>query len=301
MKYFKRFFKRLYKIIIKPEMMILPGHLAFFMVLSIIPIITLIGYLSTLFNISLNSVINFMHEIIPSSVVDILEPFIVGGGMDFNIGFSMIIGYFVASNGIHSVIICCNTLYGLEHADYLKRRIKALFLTILLVILFIFTLIVLAFGNSILKFVLSLSLFDSIGSSIYYVFLLFKWPIALVFVFFMVKLIFSIAPDSYIPSKFTNRGAFFTTFAWLVSTLCYSYYVMNFSSYDIFYGSLSNIIIMMMWIYILAYAFVIGIAINVNTYNIDVKSLEKKMEKNSKIEIVADSLLNNGKKKVNNK
>jgi membrane protein len=242
-----------------------------------------------------------MHQIIPSSIVDILEPFIVGGGMDLNIGFSMIIGYIVASNGAHSIIICSNTLYGLEHADFFKRRLKALFLTILLVILFIFTLIVLAFGNSILKFILSLSLFESVGNQIYYVFLLFKWPFALIFVFLMVKLIFSLSPDSYIPSKCTNRGALFTTFTWLFSTLFYSYYVMNFSSYDIFYGSLSNIIIMMMWIYILAYAFVIGIAINVNSYNIDVKSVEKKSGKTSKIEIVADSLLNNGKKNGNNK
>lgn len=274
MKYFKRYLKKIYKIIVKPEMKILPGHLAFFLVLSIIPIITLIGYVATLFNVSLDSVIDLTRDVIPKSVSDILLPFISGSGPDFHIGFSMIAGYIVASNGAHSIIVSCNTLYGIEHANYLNRRIKALFLTILLVALFVFTLVVLAFGNGILKFILSLSIFNTIGERIYYLFLLLKWPLAVIFIFIMIKLIFTIAPDSYIQSKYTTRGALFTTFAWIISTFIYSYYVIYFSNYDIFYGSLSNIIVMMMWIYILAYALVIGIAINVNTYKVE--SLNKK-------------------------
>lgn len=278
MKYIKKYLKKIIKIIEQPEMKILPGNLAFFMVLSIIPIITLVGYITTLFNISLDSVIEMFYDIIPASVTNLLLPFIKGNGMDVTIGFSMITGYIVASNGAHSIIVCCNTLYGLQHENYIKRRIKALFLTILLVILFIFTIFVLAFGNSILKFVLSLSIFNGIGEKIYYLFLLLKWPIAIIFIFYMIKLIFTIAPDSYIPSKYTTKGAFFTTIAWIVSTFAYSYYVLNFSNYDIFYGSLSNIIIMMMWIYILAYALVIGIAINVNTYKIGIKNNNNDIE-----------------------
>jgi membrane protein len=82
----------------------------------------------------------------------------------------------------------------------------------------------------------------------------------------MIKLIFILAPDSVIRSRVTTRGAFFTSIAWLVSTFIYSYYVQHFSHYDIFYGSLSNIIVMMMWIYILSCSLVIGIAINVQNY-----------------------------------
>ena len=85
MKYFKKYLKKIYKIVVKPEMKILPGHLAFFMVVSIIPIITLIGYVATLFSISLDSVIDLVDDVIPSSVSEILFPFISGSGMDFNI------------------------------------------------------------------------------------------------------------------------------------------------------------------------------------------------------------------------
>lgn len=270
MKITSRYVKKLIRICKKPEMKILPGNIAFFLVLSIFPIITLCGFLASFFNISVDSVVNLMSDALPSEVTKLLIPYITGSGMDFHIGFSIITGYIVASNGAHSIIVSCNTLYGLEHSNYISRRIKSLFITILLVTLFVFTLFVLAFGNSILKFILSINVFDGFSISIYYLFLLLKWPIAIVFIFIMIKLIFTIAPDSYIRSRYTTRGAFFTSVAWLVSTFLYSYYVLYFSNYDIFYGSLSNIIVMMMWIYILSYSLVIGIAINIQSYK-DVK------------------------------
>ena len=266
MEFTKKYLKKLIKIIKKPEMKVLPGNIAFFLVLSIFPIITLCGFLATFFNVSIDSVINLMNDVLPTEVNNILVPYITGNGMDLHIGFSIILGYIVASNGAHSIIVSCNTLYGLEHSSYLKRRIKALFITILLLALFVFSLIVLAFGNNILKFILSMNIFDSLGDKIYYLFLLLKWPIAIIVIFIMIKLIFTLAPDSVIKSKITTRGAFFTSIAWLISTFIYSYYVQHFSHYDIFYGSLSNIIVMMMWIYILSCSLVIGIAINVQNY-----------------------------------
>lgn len=266
MEFTKKYLKKLIKIIKKPEMKVLPGNIAFFLVLSIFPIITLCGFLATFFNVSIDSVINLMNDVLPNEVNNILVPYITGNGMDLHIGFSVILGYIVASNGAHSIIVSCNTLYGLEHSSYLKRRIKALFITILLLALFVFSLIVLAFGNNILKFILSMNIFDSLGDKIYYLFLLLKWPIAIIVIFIMIKLIFTLAPDSVIKSKITTRGAFFTSIAWLISTFIYSYYVQHFSHYDIFYGSLSNIIVMMMWIYILSCSLVIGIAINVQNY-----------------------------------
>jgi membrane protein len=271
MKFTKRYLKKLIKIIKKPEMMILPGNIAFFMVLSIFPIITLFGFFSSMFNVSLNNVLDMMNQILPEQVYNLLFPYISGSGMDLHIGFSLFLGYIFASNGANSIIVCSNTLYGVPHSNYFKRRIKALFLTIILVILFVFTLFVLAFGNSILKFILSLNVLGSVGHSIYYLFLLLKWPIAIIFMFIMFKFIFTLSPDISVKSSNTNKGAFFTSVLWLISTFIYSYYVQHFSNYDIFYGSLANIIIMMIWVYILAFTLVIGIAINTQNYKDDTK------------------------------
>jgi len=45
-------------------------------------------------------------------------------------------------------------------------------------------------------------------------------------------------------------------------TQIYSFWIGNVAHYDIFYGSISNIIILLMWVYILAYIFTVGLIIN---------------------------------------
>ena len=141
----KSVFKNLLEIIGKNEMRILPGNLAFFLVLSVVPIITLVGFIASFFNIDLNMIINAMQNTFPKEVSELLIPFISGKGIDINVGISMITGFIIASNGAHSIIVASNTLYNIPNDDYLKRRIKAFLMTFLLVILFIFWLLVIIF------------------------------------------------------------------------------------------------------------------------------------------------------------
>lgn len=262
----KKAMKKLWDIIRKEEMKILPGNLAFFIVLSAIPIITLLGVIASMFSISVGTVIDFMNQTFPAEVSKLLVPFVSGHGFDANILVFMAIGFFIASNGAHSIIIASDTLYQIDPDDLLSRRIKSIFLTIILVNLFIFILLLLGFGNLIVSKILALDILQFASKNIYYLFILLKWPIALIIIFFVVKLIYTIAPDKKIPSRYMNRGAIFTTLGWIVVTAIYSYYVTHFANYDIFYGGMSNIIILMMWVYILSYILVVGIAINTNTY-----------------------------------
>ena len=81
-----------------------------------------------------------------------------------------------------------------------------------------------------------------------------------------IKLIYTMAPDWKILSKYTTKGAIFTTIGWVLATMIYSYYASHFSNYDLFYAGLSNIVILMIWVYALSYILVVGIAINVNVY-----------------------------------
>ena len=48
----------------------------------------------------------------------------------------------------------------------------------------------------------------------------------------------------------------------MIATEIYSIYVDVFARYNIFYGSLSNILILLLWVYILAYIFMLGMALN---------------------------------------
>lgn len=262
----KNILTKLYNIIRKPEMLILPGNLAFFLVLSVFPIIILIGLIASTFSLSLDSIVAFINENLPRQIFDIITTFISGKGIDFNVGFFTVTAFVLASNGPHSIIVTSNTLYNFEQGSYLNRRIKALILTILLVLLFIFIIVVLAFGNIIVKAIFEIGILKNLSSFAYSMFVYLKWPIAFFIIFFSIKLLYTIAPDYNIPSRYVNKGAIFTTLGWILTTAIYSYYVTHFSKYDIFYGSLSNIIILMMYIYFLSYILVLGIAINSSSY-----------------------------------
>lgn len=251
----------------KPGMKILPGQIAFFLVLSIIPIFTLVGYIASMFSVSIDSLIRFLSETLPSEVSSLLIPFISGTGLDANVLIFMITGFILASNGPHSIIIASNELFKIKHQDYLTSRIKAFFMTIILVILFFFILVVLGFGNMILKYVIDLKIFGFLTKELYFIFVLIKWPLAFFLIFYSMKLIYTLAPAKKIPSKYMNPGAFFTTLGFIFVTSIYSYYVSNFANYDLFYGSLSNVIILMLWVYILSYIITLGIAINSTAYS----------------------------------
>ncbi len=270
--------KTLIQIIKKPEMEILPGHLAFSLVISMAPILTLLVLAASFFSVSVDLLINLMLKTFPREVSNILVPFIEGSGFDLNVGLYLIVGFIIASNGLYSVVLTSNALYKKQSSTTLKRRIKSLLLTFLLVFLFVFILVVLAFGNNLTKLILSFINEQNVIISLYKIFVLFKWPIGFIAIFFTINLIYALAPDSPIASKHTRRGALFTTFAWMFVTAIYSYYVTNVANYDILYGSLSSIMIMMIWIYILSYIFVLGVALNASTYKMEINNTNNELD-----------------------
>ena len=70
------------------------------------------------------------------------------------------------------------------------------------------------------------------------------------------------APDQQVSSRTNTYGAIFTTFGFVLITMIYSYYINHFAHYANLYGGLAQFVILMVWLYLLAYIFVIGIAIN---------------------------------------
>jgi membrane protein len=96
-----------------------------------------------------------------------------------------------------------------------------------------------------------------------------KWPITFAIVYFNIKLIYTIAPDKDIKSSDTTYGALITTVLWVISTLIFKLYITYLARYDIIYGNLSSIIITMIWLYLLSYIFVFGMAFNANKIELE--------------------------------
>lgn len=264
---FKSFLKKFLKIAFRPEMRVLPGNLAFFLVLSFAPILTILALLASKFSIPLISFIYNFRNMIPNDLFLMFEMFLTETKIpSIPMIIYLLIGLFIASNGAHSIIVASNTLYKVNGGNNYKRRIKSFFLTIVLILQFIFILVFLVFGNIIMKWILSFALFDGIRNIIFRSFVFFKWPLMMLVTYILIKLLYALAPDIKVPSKKVSKGAIFTTLGWTLATAIYSYYANNLADYSVFYGSLSNLIVLMMWIYVVSYVLVMGIAINVSHY-----------------------------------
>ena len=211
MKKIKLYIKNLYNIIMSPSMAFLPGNIAFFLILSIFPILTIIGAIASKFSIDINYFIDMFSTSLPSDITAVLTSFMQGKGSDMHTGIFMIVGFFLASNGAHAIILASNNLYGFPNSDYISRRVKAFFIIFLIILLFIFMIGFIAFGNHILGLLLSYIKDKAIADVIYNLFVILKWPFSLFIIFFNVKLIYTIAPDWKIMSKHTTKWALFTT------------------------------------------------------------------------------------------
>ena len=258
----REFVRKAIAIIKRPDMRILPGQLAFFLVLSTIPLLALVGTIGSKLGLSMTSFRNALESTVPDAVINTLFPADATTGLNFNVTVFFIAAFLLASNGAYSVITTSNRIYQVEYNSEIRRRSKAVLLTFILVSLLFFLILVPAFGDSLISLAEINLHNEKLTSFIRNIYHLGKYPLSLFLLYFNIKLIYILAPDKEVTSNEVRAGAMFTTIFWLLSSKIYAFYVEYFSHYDIFYGSMSNILVLLFWVYILAYIFTLGMSFN---------------------------------------
>jgi len=258
----KEFSLNVINILKRPYMSVLPGQLAFFFVLSVVPIVTLITYMASFLHLPVDFLGSFVTKAFGSNVASLIEPYITSTTIDIHLFITILVGFAIASNGASSIIITSNQIYGIKDSSFLRRRIKAIIMTILIVILFIFILIVPVFGNKIIDLFTYVNLNEHITKTLTFTINILKGPFSWLITFIFIKLLYTLAPDRVVDSSYTTIGAVFTSVMWIFATSIYSYYVNHFANYTLFYGGLASIVMLMLWVYLLAYIFTIGLALN---------------------------------------
>jgi membrane protein len=257
---------KILNLLMKPEMRILPGQLAFYLVMTLIPLVALIATFAAALSISMDTVRLAILEYVPSAVGGILENVISGNGINFNIIIFYFSALLLASNGPYSMINVSNEIYKVNPKNMISRRLKAIVMTFIIVGLFLFLLIVPVFGSTLSRIVKEVSGNGTVISVIQEMLAILKYPIILLILFFNIKLMYVIAPDENIPSNTTNKGALFSSIGWILATEIFAFYIDRFARYDLFYGSISNILVLLLWVYLLSYIYVFGMIINASIY-----------------------------------
>ena len=73
-KKFKKFLRNFWLVLNKPEILILPGNLAFFFILSVVPILTLISYAAFSLNLSMSFITEFLTSAFGNDISSLIIP-----------------------------------------------------------------------------------------------------------------------------------------------------------------------------------------------------------------------------------
>lgn len=284
----REFVRKVIRIIRRPDMRILPGQLAFFLVLSMIPLIALVGTIGSSLGLSIASFKSALESAVPDAVINTLFPNDVITGLNFNVTVFFIATFVLASNGAYSLITTSNQIYEVEDNSEIRRRGKAIILTFIMVSLLFFLILVPVFGDTLISLAQINLHNEKLANLIKNIYHLGKYPFSLFLLYFNIKLMYILAPDKAMTSKEVRPGAMFTAIFWLISSKIYAFYVEYFSHYDLFYGSMSNLLVLLFWVYILAYIFTLGMSLNQagviqETIELRRSDLFKKSKKNQDI------------------
>ncbi len=255
----------------RPDMRILPGQLAFFFFLTLIPLIAIIAGVISVLDLPYGSISDAINNYLPEGTSHLLSALTTN--VDFNtttiIFFASSI--FLASNGPHSMIVTSNQIYKIKDRNYIARRAKALLMTVVTLILLIFILLIPVFGDMIFKVIAMIDPESTIRNIILTTYSIVKYPLSFIFIYFLIKILYIMAPDKKIERSNVVYGSLFTTVCWIVVTQFYSIYIEKFTSYTTFYGNMASILILMLWLYVISYVFVLGMALNVTKYEFSKK------------------------------
>lgn len=258
----KDFIVSVYNALRMPEMVILPGNLAFYFVLAIIPSLALISYGASMLNLSVDFLYNFIANSFSKEMADLIFGVQLSNTNGINFFITVIIGIYIASNGADSIILSSNTVYGIKNKTWIKRRFKAIGLTFLIVFLLMFMLVVPVFGNTITNLITEVNLNEVVTNQILAIYNLIQGPLTWLIMFIIIKIIYVVAPDKKRENRVINYGAWFTTVGWIVGTKIFSLYISNYANYTVLYGGFATLVVFMVWIYYLSLIFTIGIALN---------------------------------------
>lgn len=165
-----------------------------------------------------------------------------------------------ASRGIVAVRRGLNKVFHVEGSrNYVKSRGMSLLYTLVFVILIIFCLAILVFGNSILSVIARE--FPSVGRVVS-AFLRVKSLISIILLTLFFSSLYKFLPAHKVSFRSQLPGALFAAVGWIIFSYFYGIYIENYSNYSYVYGSLAAIVLLMLWMYFCLTLILIGAEVN---------------------------------------
>ncbi len=248
------------------EIKALPEQIAFNLIMAIVPLLVVIVQLGTYLSLNTDLVKYLITAYAPQEVQQLLlylfDTTSTPQSGTLFVLLTAISFFWLISKGFYGISIAANTTYQvpLMKFAYLERIFSFMMLCFMILLLVV-AIILALFGQAIISLVLHL-LNIQVDSYMIILFNIIRSTISFISYFSFFVLLFYLAPTIKIKIHEIIPGALVTAVGWSVASIGFSFYVNYIANYNKFYGSLSVIIILLFWFYILGYAIMIGLQVN---------------------------------------
>lgn len=242
---------------------------AFFLIISAVPFLMfLLSLMIYLLPINEAEFLNFFKDSLPVSLRfwgDSILSMVYSESTISVTSIAAITTLWAASYSIYALSQGLETVYESNNkTNTLKSRILSMFYTFVFMIVLIVTMGVVIFSKPLINLIDSfvpIALRPGIQWLINILNMSDIFPLLLICISFMAMYKFL----SHSKLKFRQHlpGAVFASSVWLIFSWIYAIYINNYSKISITYGSLANIVIMMLWLKFCMNIFLIGAEINV--------------------------------------
>ena len=243
---------------------------AYFFMLCMIPIILLFLTMVQFTPITKADVMTAVIQVFPSSV-DSMITSIVNQVYNQSTGIipvTLIVTLWSAGKGVLAMTTGLNCIFDCrETRNYVLLRIRATLYTIMFIVVILLLLVLSVFGNSLNLFVLEHVPFMS-GIA--------DWLIeARTIISPAVLVVFCLLIYTFLPNRKAKMlrqlpGAAFAALGWIIVSWIFSVYLDIFKGFSSMYGSLTTIVLIMLWMYFCMYSILLGGEVNVLLYQYNV-------------------------------
>lgn len=256
---------------------------AFFIFLSLIPMLIMLCTMIPYTPLTEENLVMALTELTPDSF-DPLIVAIISQVYDKSAGIlsvAAVATLWSAGKGVLAMIRGLNAVNGVvENRNYLLLRVVASFYTIILLVITMLSLLIMVFGNVIVSvLVYRIPQIEVVFNGLLHFRFLFVWVVLTV----LFSMVYAYVPNKKMKFRYQLPGAAFSAVAWSIFSWGFSIYVDKFDRVNA-YGSLSILILIMLWLYFCIYIIMIGAHLNRYFLPVSMVLLKKRKKRTKKAE-----------------
>lgn len=243
----------------------LAAQLAYYFFLALFPALLVLVSLAGLISDGplFVRILGQLDGVAPRAVVDIIREQLAalsqhsGGGI---LTFGAAAALWSSSAAMVGLIDALNRAYDVEDArPWWKQRLLAIALTFGVAAFALAATALVVSGPELGSWAAGLL---GLGPVFEWTWTLLRWPLGLLLIATAFALVYYFAPDVDQDLVWLTPGSVLATVLWLLGSLAFRYYVVNFGSYNATYGPIGGVMVLMLWLYLSGLVVIIGAELN---------------------------------------